>query len=66
MTLSMFLSIMIPICIGAASLIVTMFISNNGSHKEIWKQINQNNNDITNRLTRIETKIEDLKNGKRS
>lgn len=65
MTFTLFLQICIPAGIFFIGLLTTLFINNNKSHKEVWIQINQNNIDITNRLTRIETKLENLKNGRK-
>ena len=64
MTFTLFLQIIIPIGIFFLGLLTSIVVNNNKSHKEIWMQINQYNIDITNRLTRIETKLENLKNGR--
>ena len=57
-----FLQIIIPICIFVFGIIISLFVSNNHSHKEIWKQLNSNSVEITNRLTKIETILTYIKN----
>ena len=63
MTFTLFLKFAIPFGIFFGGLFVTLFVNNNKSHKEIWIQINTNTIELTNRLTRIETKLENIKNG---
>ena len=66
MTLTLFLQITVPVAILGLTLIITLFANNNKSHKNIWEQINENSINITNRLTRIETILDHINNGKKN